>query len=155
MEIPDTYIQLQDSNLIDMAIGYIEGSSSEEEAAFHSSAIWDSVFSGEEAMVAVKFMNTDLLSPDKPDLTDSEILDMYKGYYTSWVESIGATAAYKDRKTINLGGKDFLREEFKFEIEDYSVVYGYYVRRIDENLVCLIEIQTEADSTEFFEEWFN
>ena len=145
---------MEDVFLSQIYESYIEESLSEEEAAFRSATIWDNIIMSEKASLAIKFINTELAFPDKSDLTEEDILDIYKGYDTSLDDMIGASHTYSDRKTVSLGGKDYLREEYQFSMQDYTYTMGYYVRRLDDNLICLIEVQTDADSIDFCEEWF-
>jgi hypothetical protein len=135
----------------------IEGSSTEEEMMYNSAVIWDDIFeNGFDAAVTYKFVNTAMGFPDDPQCTEEEYLDYIKVFDTYWDEEAGITHAYKDRAKVVLGGKDYIREEYTISAgEEYSEVIAYYVRRLDDNLICVIEVETDADSSEFIETWFN
>ena len=156
-DIPDDFSMINEVYLSMIAENTIEGSSTEEEMIYNSAVIWDDIFeNGFDAAVTYKFVNTTMGFPDDPQCTEEEYLDHIKSFDTYWDEAAGITHTYKDRSKVVLGGNEYTREEYRISAGDeYSEVFAYYVRRLDDNLMCVIEVETVADSSEFLETWFN
>ena len=156
-DIPDDFSMINEVYLSIIAENTIEGSSTEEEMIYNSAVIWDDIFeNGFDAAVTYKFVNTAMGFPDDPQCTEEEYLDYIKVFDTYWDEEAGITHVYKDRAKVVLGGKEYIREEYTISAgEEYSEVIAYYVRRLDDNLICVIEVETDVDSSEFIETWFN
>ncbi|MBP5432594.1 BspA family leucine-rich repeat surface protein [Ruminococcus sp.] len=156
-DIPDDFSMINEVYLSMIAENTIEGSSTEEEMIYNSAVIWDDIFeNGFDAAVTYKFVNTTMGFPDNPQCTEEEYLDHIKSFDTYWDEAAGITHTYKDRSKVVLGGNEYTREEYRISAGDeYSEVFAYYVRRLDDNLMCIIEVETLADSSEFLEAWFN
>lgn len=154
--IPSGFVQIDDSILYESASASVEASSSEEEMIFNSSVVWDNVLDNNiNAAIIFKFVNTEMGFPDDPGCTEKDYLDFYKVIDTAWDEMAGITRTYEDRETVTLGGSEYVREAYNMSFNDLSYDFCYYVRRLDDNLMCVIEVQTAAGSPKDCEAWFS
>ncbi len=110
---------------------------SEKDAGRESAMIIDSWFYGQEdaSYIEIKFLNTTLGVPDDPDYTEDKYLDDYKEFFTGMVRGFGITPNYDSRETVMLGGNEYHKESATFEGGSFC----WYVRRIDENVMIIIE----------------
>ena len=156
MTIPDDFSMINEIYLSLIAENAIEGSSTEEEMLYNSAVILDDIFENDDAAVTYKFVNTGMGFPDDPQCTEDEFLDHVKGFDTFMDEETGLTHTYKDRTKIVLGGNEYVKEEYNVSFgEEFSEVFIYYVRRLDDDLMLVIEVETVSESPEFLETWFN
>ena len=153
--IPGGFSQVRDSVLYEAALGSVEASGSEEEMMFNSSVIWDNAFDNNmNMMITFKFVNTGIGFPDNTGCTENEYLDFCRSMDTAWDEMAGLTHTYEDRAAVNLSGNEYIRESYNLSFEDMSYDFCYYVRRLDDDLMCVIEVQTAGVSPSSCEEWF-
>lgn len=89
----------------------------------------------EHSYVYVYFLNTSIGVPDDPDYTEEEYLDDHKAFFDGMVRGFGITPNYNPRETVTLGEYEYHKESATFE----GGLFCWYVRKIDENVMVVIE----------------
>ena len=115
----------------------------------------DSYFESGSDSISIEFVNTELGIPNNPDCTEDEYLDVAKEFLTGPGTPPYAEFEYEDRKKVDLGNKEYLRDVCTVSADGIHQYYYDYARRIDDDLVCIIEINGGSDlSPEYFEQRF-
>ena len=105
--------------------------------------------------ISIEFVNTRLGIPHNPDCTEDEYLDIAKEFLTGPGTPPYAEFEYEEREKVNLGNKEYLREVCSLRADGMHQYYYDYARRIDDDLISIIEINGSSDfSPEFFEQLF-
>ena len=157
VRIPGDLFPVSDSGILSRISGMASESDSEEGRRYYHSVIWDSVNEGQNAIFVVKFVNTGIGMPDNPQCTADEYLDYCKASDMKDYGSSGAALVYEDRETRTLGGHEYVRELWKLGSPGDMIAVSYYARRLDDNLICVIEAQCRGylvDTPDFCEAWF-
>lgn len=135
----DCYLMPQ-SNVVQAhynAIGDVPG---ERDKSIERATNWENVIMNLDGdFIQINFINTELAVPDDPCFAEAEYLD--------WVADTGWPALYHlkpqffdERVRVNICGKEYLR--MHFVIDDNGDIGDYYIyaRKLDENLMCTIEL---------------
>lgn len=105
--------------------------------------------------ISLEFLNTRLGAPDHPDCSEDDILDELKAFLMGYGKPPGTEFHYEDRETVTLGGKEYRRDVCETKAEGMRTCYYYYVRRLDDDLMSVIEISSLASKTpEYYEALF-
>ena len=116
---------------------------------FWSSVIWDNELMPDDGAILIYFVNTKMAMPANPDCTEEELLDHFR--------AVMEYESDEERVTVTLGGSDYVRDAETYTIDGIGEFHNsYYVRRIDEDLMCLIEVQawgSKAEDPYYFESW--
>ncbi|MBQ6271308.1 MAG: glycoside hydrolase family 3 protein [Clostridiales bacterium] len=117
--------------------GTVDMCTSEKDAKRESSMIIDSWFNREEdfSYIEIKFLNTSLGVPEDPDYTEEKYLNDRKEFFDAMIRGYGITPNYNSRETVMLGEYEYLKESATFE----GGLFCWYVRKIDENVMVVIE----------------
>ena len=141
-------------------IGMFRGSivsmcSEEKDKVRENARTWEQVFISDDAAIAITYLNTKTAAPDDADYSEEEFLDDYKAFYNP--ENYGAETEYKERASVKLGGRDYVREIMEVDYEGNKACEYYYARKIDDELMCIINTQCNGtDKTpEYFEKMFS
>ncbi len=100
----------------------------------------DSYFESGSYSISIEFVNTRLGIPHNPDCTENEYLDIAKEFLTGPGTPPYAEFEYEERKKVDLGNKEYWREVCTVSADGIHQYYYDYARRIDDNLICIIEI---------------
>lgn len=158
LNIPENFIQQNGSDLELNKEHMVLMCDNDKDKMRESARVYDNIFSGDNDYISLSFLNTKLGVPDDLDYTEQKCLDDLKKFFISYLEE-GIEVIYKDRVKVKLGREEYLREvvEIKFSESEQVVYQYYYVRKIDDNLMCIMEMcGSSADkSPEYYEELFN
>lgn len=113
-------------------------------ATKHDATFWKN---GES--IHVYYLNSKLGVPDDRDYTEDDYLDdtleAYEGY--------GITKT--DKAKVTLAGKEYTRVELTLSFNGKEAHLYFYVRKLDANLLVMIEGDSMSDKrADFFEELF-
>ena len=152
MRIPEEMQQVPDSELQKQKKKSISALTEESDITREKNVIWDNWFANNTDCMYIRFVNTRKGFPDAEDITVDEMLDDNKEWTDNYVGGTGASVEWKDRETVILGGEEYTRDVYNIN-SDY---YYLYMRRIDDDFICIIYINGKsADKTpEFYEALF-
>ena len=113
-------------------------------ATKHDAAFWKN---GES--IHVYYLNSKLAAPDVPAYTEDDYLDdTLKGY-----EGYGATKTEKTKLTV--AGKEYMRAELVLSFNGQEAHLYFYVRKLDDNILEMIECDSMSDKrADYFENLF-
>ena len=155
VSIPDDLFPVSDASIVSRISSAMSGTNGEAGRKYYRSVIWDSVFEGSNAILALKFVNTNIAMPDNPGCSLDEYLDYCKASDMKEFESAGI--AYEDREIRSVGGYEYLRELWKMSAQGDAIAVNYYARRLDGDLILIVEAQCRGrllDTPDFCEAWF-
>ena len=153
--IPGDLFPVSDASIASRVQDMASGASSEQGKNYFRSVIWDSVFEGQNAIFAVKFVNTNIALPDNPRCSAEEYLDLCKA--SDMKDYASAGIAYEERQTRSAGGHDYVRELWKIGRNADAIAVNYYARRLDDDLILVLEAQCRGsliETPDFCEAWF-
>ncbi len=164
-EIPEEYETLSQDQLTAIRYAALSQCKTDKAKARENARTWDGYFVTDDDGIAISFLNTELGVPDDNDYTEEKYLDDFKEFFRGLVEGEGGEMTYNERVKVKLGDKEFVRESFKTKYDEDEndddehddEQYGYYyVRKIDDKLMCIIEIDgiSKDKTPEFYEALF-
>ena len=105
--------------------------------------------------IHIYFLNTWLGSSEGPDYTEEEYLNDYLKFTANDLEKDGMAVTQNDIVKVVLGGKEYSRGELVMEANGKEIHLYYYVRRLDDNLMVMIEADSMSDKrADFYEQLF-
>ena len=105
--------------------------------------------------IHIYFFNPWLGSKDGRNYTEEDYLNDYSKFYISDLAKDGIMATQNDIVKVTLGGKEYSRAELVMEAGGHEVHVYYYVRRLDDNLMVMIEGDSMSDKrADYYEKLF-
>ena len=121
-----------------------------------SADTFDYYFESNSYNISFSFLNTDLGIPDNPNYSEDDLLNDMKVFLMNDGTPTEAKFDYEDRVKVNLGSNEYLRDVCRVEVEGTKQFYYDYVRKLDDELMCIIEISGVGNfSPEEFEKMFD
>lgn len=156
MNIPGEFRQFSDTELAEVKNGTLSQCVEDEDIARESAKCYDSSFLGNYDYISFGFLNTVLGMTDNLDCTEEEYLDALKTYLTGLFTEVGGVIEYEDRVKVTISGKEYVREVARITMQGQEQYDYFYVRKLDDNLISIIEINGISDkSPEYFEAMFD
>ena len=155
MKIPEGYENISDEDLDEMFMYALNQTPDGPDknlllAEKHDTGFW---LKGETLYVT--FVNTWLISKDGPGYTEEDYLNDYLKYMVKGLEKDGVTATQSDIVKVTLGGKEYSRADLSMTIDGKEAHLYYYVRRLDDNLIVMIECDSLSDKrADYYEKLF-
>ena len=137
----------------------IELLSDEKEIAIAKARIDDAGFGNQNEYIGIIFFNSDIalpvLFPDKESISEDDILGYFREYITNSAELQGVKVDFKDRTKVSIGSEEYIRE-ISYYNDNESVYEAYSVRKLDNDLVCLIYYTSNVPekTPEYYESLF-
>lgn len=143
-KLPEEFYRMPKDNIAQAHQNEISDFTEERDKSIEKATNWEYVFMSPDGdFIQINYINTKLAVPDEPNFNEDD--------YLKWNEDIGWLALwyrkpqfYNDRVKVNICGKEYLRTHFI--IDDYGEIgdYYFYARRLDESLMCTIELHLWA-----------
>ena len=155
MKIPEGYENISDEDLDEMFMYALNQTPDGADknlllAEKHDTGFW---LKGETLYVS--FVNTWLISNAGPGYTEEDYLNDYLKYMVKGLEKDGVTATQSDIVKVTLGGKEYSRADLSMTIDGKEAHLYYYVRRLDDNLIVMIECDSLSDKrADYYEKLF-
>ncbi len=155
MKIPEGYENISDEDLDEMFMYALNQTPDGADknlllAEKHDTGFW---LKGETLYVT--FVNTRLISNAGPGYTEEDYLNDYLKYMVKGLEKDGVTATQSDIVKVTLGGKEYSRADLSMTIDGKEANLYYYVRRLDDNLILMIECDSLSDKrADYYEKLF-
>jgi len=154
MNVPSGFPQISKNEIAAYKEHMVEHCAEEKDKIRELATTYDNVFAGSSGSIILMFLNTELGIPDDPDYTDEKFLDDFADSFKDLNSESGIEMFFEDRAEVTLGNETYLRETIKQTLHE-EVRYEYvYARKLDDNLMCVIDIFTDKPS-EFYEELFS
>jgi beta-glucosidase len=155
MNIPGELTQLNDSDISWISNFVLSLCTDEKDKLRETATVIDQYFENSSYSISFLFINTRLGSPDRPDCTEEELLDDWKEFLMGDGTPPGSEFEYEDREKVTLGGNEYVRDVCSMNYEGTHQYYYDYARRLDDELMCIIEINgSKKISPEEFEAMF-
>ena len=155
MQIPDGFVEIGDDDLEEMFMYAVNSTADgvDKDRLLATKADVGFWLNGET--VYVYFLNTWIGSDEGPDYTEEDYLNDYVEYYVGGLAKDGIKATPNDIVKVMLGGKEYSRVELDMEASGNEAHLYYYVRRIDDNLMVMIEADSMSDKgSDYYEKLF-
>ena len=155
MQIPDGFVEIGDDDLEEMFMYAVNSTADgvDKDRLLATKADVGFWLNGET--VYVYFLNTWIGSDEGPDYTEEDYLNDYVEYYVGGLAKDGIKATPNDIVKVMLGGKEYSRVELDMEAGGNEAHLYYYVRRIDDNLMVMIEADSMSDKgSDYYEKLF-
>ena len=159
MNVPEEYIAFGASELDWVRLDALAYCVDDEDRQYESARIYD-VFlydgNGSGSVIEVTYLNTDIAFPDENNVTEEFYLDDYEARLIARNEADdeGDSMERRDTVSVMLGGKEYLRTTIARGSGESFNQY-FYVRKIDDNLFCMILISDlSGNPPEYYEGMF-
>lgn len=159
VNIPGEYMAFSEGELDFLRLNTLEYSVDDEDRQYESARIYDAFFydgNGSGSVIDVTYLNTDIAFPDENNITAEFYLDDYEVRMVARNEADdeGDTFTRGETVTVDLGGNEYVRTVFAYNTVNTFNQF-YYVRKIDDNLFCVILISDlKGNSPEYYESLF-
>lgn len=145
-EFPENFYLMPKDNVEQARNNAIADVAEESDKSIVKATNWEEVImcAGGD-FIQINYINTKLAVPDDPDFTEDECLAWYEdsGWHVLWAQK---PQFFNDRVKVNICGKEYLRTHLI--IDDNGEIGDYYVyaRKLDESLMCVIELHMWASN---------
>ena len=124
--------------------------------ARENATFYDAVFSDSMKSFEFRFVNTKLAAPDDPAYDENKFLDDYGNFMQEIWKGLPVTVEHKERVKVVLSGKEYVRDTFTLSGNEGTQTVCTYARKLDDNLMSIIEIYWFGKSTaEDYEKLFS
>lgn len=156
LNVPGDLTPISKSELEMYRSEHLSDVSDDEQKVIESATAWDSSFDGDGESISVDFLNMKLGIPDDKNYTEGKYLDYWKSLLAGYLSNYSIDVDFGDRTNVSLGDKEYVRETVVLSQSGGARQTLYkYVRKIDDSLMCIIEIGTFSEKTpEEFEALF-
>ena len=155
MNIPDGFEEISSGDLEEMLMYAVNSTADGEDKDRLLASHFDAGFWANGETIYISFLNTWLGSAEGPSYTEEDYLNDYLTYYADGLEKDGHKVTRGDIVKVNLGGNEYLRAELIMEAGAQEFHLYYYVRRLDDNLMIMIEVDSMSDKrSDFYENLF-
>lgn len=94
-----------------------------------------------------QFLNTEQGVENGAFYTEDDYLDDFKTFFASdAVFPEEAELVFQEREKVTLGGKEYVREVCTANLKGHTPTYRFFVRKLDDNLMCIIEADEPDNS---------
>ncbi len=154
LTIPEGFEEIGDEDREEMFMYAVNSTAGEDKnrllATEYDAGFW---LMGET--IHIYFFNPWLGSNDGRNYTEEDYLNDYSKFYISDLAKDGIMATQSDIVKVTLGGKEYSRAELVMEAGGHEVHVYYYVRRLDDNLMVMIEGDSMSDKrADYYETLF-
>ncbi len=157
MNVPEDYEQLSEQYISMNEEGILSSCTTDKDRTRQSATAVENVFFNNGGYITISFLNTELGIPDNPDYTEYDFFDDYIAFYGGMANSEGGTQVTDELVKVNLGKEEYVRLIMKTTYDGQELIEYIYARKIDDNLICIIETfneDTEKDSA-YYEALFS
>ncbi len=155
MKIPDGFVEIGDEDREEMFMYAVNSTPAGEDKNRLLATEYDAGFWSNGETIHIYFMNTWLGSPDGRKYTEEDYLNDYLKYISDGLKKDGIIATQTDIIKVTLGGKDYSRGELVMEAGGQEDHLFFYVRRLDDDLMIMIEADSMSDKrADYYEKLF-
>lgn len=157
INIPGDYNQVGDSELAMNETGKLSECSTDKDILREKATIFENIFLSNDRGFSIEFLNTEIGILDAQDYTEYDYLKDYIEFYGGIISAIGVTYTTEDLVKVNLGENEYVKLTMNSTFEGQESSEYFYVRKIDENLMCIINAYGGAAEKidEYFEGMFD
>ena len=159
INVPEEYIAFGSTELNWVRLDALAYCVDDEDKQYESARIYD-VFlydgNGSGGVIEVTYLNTDIAFPDENNVTEEFYLDDYEARLIARNEADdeGEPLERRDTGSVILGGNEYMRTTVARGSGDSFNQY-FYVRKVDDNLFCMIMISDlSGNPPEYYEGMF-
>lgn len=140
LEFPKDHYPMPQNNVEQAHYNAIGDMPEDRDKSIERATNWEKVIMNLDGdFIQINYINTKLAVPDDTCFTEDEYFD--------WTEDAGWLAFwytkpefFDDRVWVNICGKEYLRLHFLLDINGDIGDYYIYARKLDDNLMCTIEV---------------
>lgn len=151
INLPDSFIAISESDIEMQRQSVLSRMSDGKDKEILSASKIDANLSSPDMdSITIKFLNTKQGVKDDSDYSADEHLDYYRDNLLNSLPQ-GVDCQVGERVTVSLGSKEYVRQHFTMgSNQSYA-----YVRKLDDALMCIIELTYMSDQTpEHYEAFF-
>ena len=155
MKVPDGFVEIGDEDRDEMFMYAVNSTPEGEDKNRLLATEYDAGFWSNGETIHIYFMNTWLGSPDGRNYTEEDYLNDYLKYISDGLKKDGIIVTQTDIIKVTLGGKDYSRGELVMEAGGQEDHLYFYVRRLDDDLMIMIEADSMSDKrADYYEKLF-
>ena len=118
--------------------GKLSECSTDKDILREKATIFENIFLTNDRGFSIEFLNTEIGILDTQDYTEKDYLKDYIEFYGGIISAIGVTYTTEDLVKVNLGENEYVKLTMNSTFEGQESSEYFYVRKIDENLMCII-----------------
>ena len=155
MNIPDGFVEIGDEDREEMFMYAVNSTPEGEDRNRLLATEYDAGFWSNGETIHIYFLNTWLGSSSGRNYTEEAYLNDYLEYYIPGLERDGLSVTRNDIVKVTLGGKEYSCAELVMEANGQEVHLYLYVRKLDDNLMVMIEADSMSDKrADYYEKIF-
>ncbi|MBO7426270.1 MAG: hypothetical protein J6U23_11390 [Clostridiales bacterium] len=146
-KIPEGLSQASDSALEDNEAYNLSNCETNEDKIRESAIFYDAVFDNTTDGIEFRFENLPFAAPDDPNYDENKYLDDNSSFVRGFYKDLPITLEYQGRSEAVLNGQVYIRDIYTLSGNEGTQTLAYYARKLDDKLMCVIEIYWFGDET--------
>lgn len=144
INVPEGFTKAPESVFTSFETNYAKSYDSDSWRSFAESSVLDDFYINSTASdyIQVQYLNTKTAFPDNVDITEEELLDFFEPILLGSMDDVKA----EDRKSVELGGRKYLRSTLRVKNSGINFAQCIYVSRIDDDMMCFFVVQSASES---------
>lgn len=156
VKIREDLHQISDDEMAEDKVYLVSKCTTAEDKARENATIYDMAFDSQMLGMKFSFVNTRFASPGDPGYDETKYLDGNIGFIKGKYKSFAITVEYHGRAKTVICGKEYLRDTFTLSGNEGVQTICYYARKLDDNLISVVELywfgkKTAEEQEKFFE----
>lgn len=155
INIPGDFMEIGDEDREEMFMYAVNSTPEGEDRNRLLATEYDAGFWSNGETIHIYFLNTWLGSSSGNNYTEEAYLNDYLEYYVPGLERDGLSVTQNDIVKVTLGGKEYSCAELVMDANGKEVHLYLYVRKLDDNLMLMIEADSMSDKrADYYEKLF-
>ena len=155
-KIPGEWKQMPENEMTESKSYKLSKCTTAKDKNRENASFYDAVFADSMRGIEFRFVNTKLAAPDDPAYDENKYLDDYGSYEQGIWKGLPVTVEHKERVKVVISGKEYVRDTFTLTGNEGTQTVCTYARKLDDNLMSIIEIywfgkKTAEENEKIFE----
>ena len=140
VKIPREFWQASESEMEDTKVYLISKCTTERDRFRENATFYDAVFEDSSEGIDFYFVNLSLAALDDSTYDENSYFDEYNSFFKGKYRNFSLTVDYKGRSKSVLNGNEYVRDIYTLSGNEGIQTIALYARKLDENLMSIIEI---------------
>ena len=148
MHVPDGLILAGEEWLVECKEQDIDDCTDERDKTRIAGTHYETMFLNDQGeYIMVEFLNIGLGVPDDSDYNEEKYLEDNQSLLESILKRFGIKVEFSEKSQVTLGGTEYWKQTCTMD----GVPWAWYVRSIDDQVMCIIAIRAVEDTDSLFE----
>ena len=148
MCISDSLMQVSEESLPEYKEQDIDDATDDRDKTRIAGTLYENMFLGDQGeYIMVQFLNMPLGVPDHPDYNEEKYLKDNQALLEGILKRFGVKMEFSEKTQVTISGTEYWKQTCTMD----GVPWTWYVRNIDDQVMCIITIRAVEDTDSLFE----